>query len=50
MKKQFGFMTLAAGRGVGFLHMLVLKKAGYVWIPRGTTVRAAVQPGRGKWR
>ena len=30
--------------------MTVLKKAGYLWLPRGTTVRVRVEPDRGKQR
>jgi len=37
LDKKFGFVTVG-GREV-FLHMSVLKAAGYVWIPRGTTLR-----------
>jgi cold shock CspA family protein len=38
LTKQFGFVALSSG-GDAFLHMTVLKEAGYVWIPRGTTLR-----------
>jgi CspA family cold shock protein len=34
--KQFGFVALSNGCGDAFLHMSVLKEAGYVWIPRST--------------
>jgi len=30
LKKQFGFVALSDGDA--FLHMLVLKEAGYVWL------------------
>jgi hypothetical protein len=30
--------------------MSVLKEAGYVWLPRGTTVRVRVEDERGKRR
>ena len=36
--KQFGLLALNGG-GDAFLHMSVLKKVGYAWIPRGTTLR-----------
>ena len=39
LTKQFGFVALEGGHGDAFLHMTVLKEAGYVWLPRGTTVR-----------
>jgi cold shock CspA family protein len=32
LKKQFGFVGLSGG-GDAFLHMSVLKAAGYVWVP-----------------
>jgi cold shock protein len=34
LTRQFGFVALSSG-GDAFLHMSVLKEAGYVWIPRG---------------
>jgi cold shock protein len=48
--KQFGFVALSNGHGDAFLHMAVLKEAGYVWIPRGTTMRVRVEQDRGKQR
>ena len=30
--------------------MSVLKEAGYVWLPRGTTVRVRIEQERGKQR
>jgi CspA family cold shock protein len=48
--KQFGFVALSNGYGDAFLHMSVLKEAGYVWLPRGTTVRVRVEQERGKQR
>jgi cold shock protein len=30
--------------------MSVLKQAGYVWLPRGTTVRVRIEAERGKQR
>jgi cold shock protein len=50
LAKQFGFVALGNGYGDAFLHMSVLKEAGYVWLPRGTTVRVRVEQERGKQR
>lgn len=44
--KQFGFVALESGHGDAFLHMSVLKEAGYVRLPRGTTVRVRVEQDR----
>jgi cold shock protein len=46
LAKKFGFVTVS-GRGV-FLHMSVPKVAGYVWIPRGTTLRVRYEEESGK--
>jgi len=46
LDKKFGFVTVT-GQSV-FLHMSVLKAAGYVWIPRGTTLRVRFEEERGK--
>ena len=50
LAKQFGFVALSNGHGDAFLHMSVLKEAGYVWLPRGTTVRVKVEQDGGKRR
>jgi cold shock protein len=47
LEKKFGFVGLSGG-GEAFLHMSVLKAAGYVWVPRGTTVRVRVEVVQGK--
>ncbi|MGH1572780.1 cold shock domain-containing protein [Methylobacterium sp. P31] len=47
--KKFGFVTLETG-GDAFLHMSVLKAAGYVSVPAGTTMLVRVEPERGKPR
>ncbi len=47
--KQFGFVAVT-GSGDAFLHMSVLKEAGYVWVPRGTTLRVRLEEDRGKRR
>ncbi len=49
LAKQFGFVRLQNGRGDAFLHMSVLKQAGYVWLPRGTTLQIRTVNG-GKTR
>jgi len=50
LAKQFGFVALSNGFGDAFLHMSVLKEAGYVCLPRGTTVRVRIEEDRGKQR
>jgi cold shock CspA family protein len=50
LTKQIGFVALSNGYGDAFLHMSVLKQAGYVWLPRGTTVRVRIEAERGKQR
>jgi CspA family cold shock protein len=50
LAKQFGFMALRNGYGDAFLHMSVLKEAGYIWLPRGTTVRVRIEEDGRKWR
>ncbi|MFL5158865.1 MAG: cold shock domain-containing protein [Microvirga sp.] len=50
LARQFGFVTLSNGYGDAFLHMSVLKEAGYVWLPRGTTVRVRIKEDGGKRR
>jgi CspA family cold shock protein len=39
LQKKFGFVELNNGEGDAFLHVSVLKAAGYVSIPAGTTLR-----------
>jgi CspA family cold shock protein len=48
--KQFGFVALGDGSRDAFLHMSVLKEAGYVWIPRGTTMRVRLEDDKGRHR
>jgi cold shock protein len=50
LDKQFGFVALSNGSGDAFLHMSVLKAAGYVWVPRGTTLRVRTEDDRGRRR
>ncbi len=49
-KSTFGSDALSDRYGDAFLHMTVLKEAGYVWLPRGTTVRVRIEHDRGKRR
>jgi len=49
-EKQFGFVKLDDRLGDAFLHMDVLKAAGYYFVPRGTSVQVRVEPDRGKHR
>ena len=49
LDKKFGFLALGGGKEA-FLHMSVLKAAGYVWVPRGTTMQVRVETDRGKPR
>ncbi len=50
LHKKFGFVALEDGRGDAFLHMSVLKAAGYVTVPAGTTLRVRVEVDQGKQR
>ena len=50
LDKQFGFVALSNGYEDAFLHMSVLMAAGYVWVPRGTTLRVRTEDDRGKRR
>jgi cold shock protein len=50
LAKQFGFVALSNGYEDAFLHMSVLKEAGYVWLPRGMPVRVRIKEERGKRR
>jgi CspA family cold shock protein len=48
--KKFGFVELESGMGDAFLHVSVLKEAGYVSVPAGTTLRVKVEHERGRQR
>jgi cold shock protein len=50
LDKKFGFVELERGLGDAFLHVSVLKEAGYVSISAGTTLRVKVEPERGRQR
>lgn len=43
LDKKFGFVELEGGMGDAFLHVSVLKAAGYVTVPAGTNVRARLE-------
>ena len=49
IKKQFGFVQVPGLRDT-FLHMTVLKQAGYTFVPPGTTVRFTVETVKDKPR
>ena len=48
LDKKFGFVELDDGTGDAFLHVSVLKKAGYVSVPAGTTLRVRVEHEGGR--
>ena len=48
--KKFGFVELHRGMRDAFLHVSVLKEAGYVSVPAGTTLRMRVEHDRGRHR
>jgi CspA family cold shock protein len=50
LDKKFGFVELEDGSGDAFLHMSVLKAAGYVSIPAGTTLVVSVEHEQGRRR
>ncbi len=43
LDKKFGFVELEGGAGDAFLHVAVLKSAGYVSVPAGTSMRVRVE-------
>ena len=50
LDKKFGFIELEGGIGDAFLHVSVLKAAGYVTIPAGSTVRVRLETQSGRRR
>jgi CspA family cold shock protein len=50
LDKKFGFLALNEGLGDAFLHVSVLKGAGYVSVPAGTTMRVRVEREQGRNR
>src|SRR5436190_22849314 len=47
LDKKFGFLALDDGPGDAFLHVSVLKAAGYVSVPAGTTMRVRIEKEQG---
>ena len=50
LNKKFGFVELDGAIGDAFLHVSVLKAAGYVSVPAGTTLRVEVEQQQGRRR
>jgi cold shock protein len=50
LDKKFGFVELEGGIGDAFLHVSVLKAAGYVTIPAGTAIRVRLETQSGRRR
>jgi len=50
LNKKFGFISLEDGSGDAFLHVSVLKAAGYVSVPAGTTMQVKVEEQQGRRR
>jgi CspA family cold shock protein len=50
LDKKFGFVELPDGKGNAFLSADVLRRAGYVSVPAGTTMRVEVEELGGKPR
>ena len=50
LDKKFGFIALEDGSGDAFLHVSVLKAAGYVSVPTGTTMQVTVEEQQGRRR
>ncbi len=50
LDKKFGFVELEGAIGDAFLHVSVLKAAGYVSVPAGTTMRVEVEQQQGRRR
>lgn len=50
LDKKFDFVEMADGSGEAFLHVSVLKAAGYVSVPAGTTLDVTVEVEEGRRR
>jgi cold shock protein len=50
LDKKFGFVELDDATGDAFLHVSVLKAAGYVSVPAGTTMRVEVEQQQSRRR
>ena len=50
LDKKFGFVSLDGTAADAFLHLSVLKSAGYVAVPAGTSMQVSVETDRGHLR
>src|SRR5689334_4670698 len=50
LDKKFGFVSLGGTAADAFLHLSVLKSAGYVSVPAGTSMQVRVETDRGRQR
>ncbi len=50
LDKKFGFVELEGEIGDAFLHVSVLKAAGYVTLPAGTTIQVRLETKSGRRR
>jgi CspA family cold shock protein len=50
LDKKFGFVELADGGGDAFLHVSVLKAAGYVSVPAGTSLEVSLETQQNRRR
>jgi cold shock CspA family protein len=53
LDKKFGFVSLDGTAADAFLHLSVLKSAGYVAVPAGTSMQVSVETDRAicvSWR
>ena len=50
LDRKFGFVSLDSPAVDAFLHLSVLKSAGYVSVPAGTSMEVRVEPDRGRLR
>lgn len=50
LDKKFGFVELADGAGDAFLHISVLKAAGYVSVPAGTSLEVRLETEQNRKR
>jgi CspA family cold shock protein len=50
LDKKFGFVSLDGTAADAFLHLSVLKSAGYVSVPAGTSMQVSVETDRGHLR
>jgi CspA family cold shock protein len=50
LDRKFGFVSLDGTAVDAFLHLSVLKSAGYVAVPAGTSMQVSVETDRGHLR